>query len=66
MRDFQMVLTLSFDHKPKNDVELCHIKNNDGFVRIQWVDGDLVMSRGFINFEYNNCRRGVFIINHNP
>jgi serine/threonine protein phosphatase PrpC len=53
------VLPLSFDHNPNNDVELCHVEKDGGFVRTKRVDGGLAVSRGFGDFKYKNCARDV-------
>ena len=50
-----VVLPLSFDHKPTNDGEVTRIENDDGFVRGGRVDGDLAVSRSFGDFGYKNC-----------
>lgn len=49
------VLPLSFDHKPINDVEVCRVERDGGFVRNGRVDGDLAVSRSFGDFGYKNC-----------
>mmetsp|Transcript_30390 Transcript_30390/g.64097 ORF Transcript_30390/g.64097 Transcript_30390/m.64097 type:complete len:653 (+) Transcript_30390:80-2038(+) len=51
------VLPLSFDHKPNNDVEVCRVERDGGFVRSGRVDGDLAVSRSFGDFGYKNCQR---------
>jgi len=51
----EVVLPLSFDHKPTNDGEVTRIENDDGFVRGGRVDGDLAVSRSFGDFGYKNC-----------
>ena len=51
----EVVLPLSFDHKPTNDGEITRIENDDGFVRGGRVDGDLAVSRSFGDFGYKNC-----------
>jgi serine/threonine protein phosphatase PrpC len=54
-----VVLPLSFDHKPDNDVELTRIEKVGGFVRAGRVDGDLAVSRSFGDFGYKNCKDGA-------
>lgn len=49
------VLPLSFDHKPSNDIELCRVEKDGGFVRMGRVDGALAVSRSFGDFTYKNC-----------
>ncbi|KAL7532432.1 hypothetical protein ACHAXR_005433 [Thalassiosira sp. AJA248-18] len=50
-----VLLPLSFDHKPNNDVEVVRVENDGGFVRNGRVDGDLAVSRSFGDFGYKNC-----------
>ena len=49
------LLPLSFDHKPKNDVEACRVEKDGGFVSSGRVDGGLAVSRSFGDFGFKHC-----------
>lgn len=50
-----VVIPLSFDHKPSNAVERTRIYAAGGVVSMDRVDGDLAVSRAFGDFRYKEC-----------